>query len=329
MTTQRPARHVLPWRSNGPVVCPSLCLSVSCRDTAVPICPGVSPPSAPELAPTAVPARQVPAADAAANTVRSGWLADVGGQHVTGRRITGLPAATSRHRAGTAWVVGLCLLLATALAVAQQGSQGMTNRRQTAIDFSFRVIVDPDGDGADGAAAPEEPKPPFQPRMLGGRRAYPVLPGQPPSPSADPMLLQSEPGEPFLAIQLSTNEITFAEEADQAGIVQGEPMVHVIATSDSTTWVVDCQATPLVGQDGATIPPARCFVRSSWTRTAADGGAGPGYLPLDAPRTVVARESAADNPVASADLDFRLLTSWEDRPGVYEGQIEFLYIVRP
>ena len=249
--------------------------------------------------------------------------------HVTGKRTTGLPVALSRHPAGAAWAVALCFLLSTALAVAQEGSGGMTNRAETAIGIGFRVIVRPHGDGADGATQSEQPEPPFQPRILGGRRAYPVLPGRPPSPAAEPLFIQSDPGEPFLAIQLSTNEITFDEEADPAGIVQGAPIVHVTATSDSTTWVVDCQATPLVGEDGATIPPARCFVRSSWTRTADDAGVGPGYLPLDVPRTVVARESAADSPVGSVDLDFRLLTSWEDRPGAYEGQIEFVYIVQP
>lgn len=215
---------------------------------------------------------------------------------------------------------------------ARGGGHWSTNQRQTTIEFAPHVTVEPeDGDSGAGMrrTAPGTEPQPLPPETWGGRRAYPVLPRVAPPDMEGTVLIEGEPGRRFLAIQVSTNEISFEQEAERPGLLQGQPLVHVVATSDASTWVVNCQASPLMTADGAAIPPERCFVRSSWTRTAADEGGGPGFVQLGAPRAVAARQSVGDPPVASVDLDFRLLTTWQDRPGVYQGQIEFLYIIRP
>ena len=128
-----------------------------------------------------------------------------------------------------------------------------------------------------------------------------------------------------IKIELSTNTIQFFQSG-RPGLLAPQQTVEMRVTSYAGPWSVAAKATSLVEQQGRhQIAPERLFIRSGATQANPDGGAGPGFVPLNTP-VIVATGSTL---TFSTPLEFRLLTLWEDTPGVYSGTIQFTAVVTP
>ena len=140
-----------------------------------------------------------------------------------------------------------------------------------------------------------------------------------------PHAVGAPPAALQVKIQLSANAIDFFQDG-RPGLIDAHQKVEMQVTCFSRSWSVTAQATPLSKQPGGQqIEPERLFIRSNATLTQPDLGAGPGFVPLDAP-VAVAEGSV---PVHETPLEFRLLTDWGDTPGVYRGDIQLTAMVRP
>jgi hypothetical protein len=128
-----------------------------------------------------------------------------------------------------------------------------------------------------------------------------------------------------IKIELSSSGVEFLQTG-RPGFLTPEQTVQMQVVCFSRSWTVAAKATPLAKRSGAAqIEPGRLFVRSNGTQPHPDVGAGPGFVPLDSP-VLVAEGSV---PVYSTPLEFRLLTFWEDTPGIYEGDIQFTAVAVP
>lgn len=141
--------------------------------------------------------------------------------------------------------------------------------------------------------------------------------------------LPQPPGTPPAALQirieLSSNAIQFYQDG-RPGLIPQHQAVELRVTCLARSWSVFAQASPLVKLPRRDqIGPERLFIRSNATLPQPDVGAGQGFVPLD--EAVLVAEGPP--PVYTTPLDFRLLTTWADTPGIYTGDIQFTAIVRP
>lgn len=124
---------------------------------------------------------------------------------------------------------------------------------------------------------------------------------------------------------MSGNLVRFSQHG-RPGALAPDPAIEMQVSCFAPEWSVSAQASPLVADSGeGEIGPDRLFVRSDFTRAQPDIGAGSGFVPLDRP-VVVAGGRA---PISSTPLDFRLITTWQDAPGIYRGEVQLTVIVRP
>ncbi len=128
-------------------------------------------------------------------------------------------------------------------------------------------------------------------------------------------------------IVLSEGEILFDVDGPPGVYEAGTP-VQISVGSVSGHWAVSCHAEPLVGERGL-IPPERIFVEHRCSDPSSDQGAGPGYESLGELRLVAEGGFTGPEPLEVNSLRFRLLTTWEDKPGTYRGIIKFTYLFQP
>lgn len=140
-----------------------------------------------------------------------------------------------------------------------------------------------------------------------------------------PRSLGTLPQSLQIRIELSTSTLDF-QQAGRPGLLAPQQQVELRVTSLSVPWSVAAKATPLAKQGGiGQIGPERVFVRTSATQVHPDVGAGPGFVPLNGPVIV----AAGSVPIYSTPLELRLLTLWEDTPGIYSGDIQFTAVASP
>jgi len=129
--------------------------------------------------------------------------------------------------------------------------------------------------------------------------------------------------EPCINITLSTNAIVFNCKG-APGVYNADQPVVVTVGSNCGNWTVKCSATPLKG-DGGTIPSERIFMKNPHTPNT-DEGAGRGFEAMSGEK-VVLKGSATDHKETTSE--FRLKTIWEDKAGMYTGQINYTYLANP
>ena len=129
--------------------------------------------------------------------------------------------------------------------------------------------------------------------------------------------------EPCINITLSTDAIIFNCKG-APGVYNADQPVVVTVGSNCRSWTVKCSATPLEG-DGGTIPAQRIFMKNQHTPNI-DKGGGAGFEPMSGEK-VVLTGSATD--CKGTTSEFRLKTTWEDKAGIYTGQINYTYLSTP
>jgi len=123
---------------------------------------------------------------------------------------------------------------------------------------------------------------------------------------------------------LSANPIHFYAVAGP-GLYDADSEVILLVTSTCGNWVINCEATPLAGDNGL-IPSERIFVSSECADAKADEGGGAGFESLGSSRHVAA---GAHTEILRSPLRFRLKTTWKDKAGTYTGAIRFTYLAMP
>lgn len=127
--------------------------------------------------------------------------------------------------------------------------------------------------------------------------------------------------EPAIQISVTPGAIHFAS-ASEPGPIDADSSVNVTVASNCAEWTVTCIATDLlagVNGETAVIPASRLSMNNEET-----GGA---YVTLDTERTVA--HGGAQPPTLVSTMLFQLQTTWEDRPGQYQGEIQFHYVATP
>jgi len=135
--------------------------------------------------------------------------------------------------------------------------------------------------------------------------------------------------DPLMSIILSPDSISFHADSSP-GTFDSQP-VDVTVRSDYKDWSVHCEAiSPLtLSKEKNQIPFEHLFINTPYTNRAVDKGAGPGYESMDEPRLVAKGTFTGLIAIKASSLKFRLLTTWEDKPGTYVGQIRFTYLTNP
>ena len=135
--------------------------------------------------------------------------------------------------------------------------------------------------------------------------------------------------DPLMSIILSPDSISFHADTSP-GAFDSQP-VDVTVRSDYKDWSIHCEAiSPLTLSKGKNqIPFEHLFINTPYTNPAVDKGAGPGYESIDQPRLVAKGSLTGPMAIKASGLKFRLLTTWEDKPGTYVGQIRFTYLTNP
>jgi hypothetical protein len=135
------------------------------------------------------------------------------------------------------------------------------------------------------------------------------------------------PGEGSVII-LSQGELVFNIDGPP-GTYEAHAPIDVFVGAEAGSWVLSCQAGPLVGERG-TISPARILVTGV---DAVSGGSGrvatEGYRGLAEPFVVAEGAYLGPQPVKVSTLKFALLTTFQDKPGTYVGSITLTYLFRP
>ena len=133
--------------------------------------------------------------------------------------------------------------------------------------------------------------------------------------------------DPHMTVILSSDSISFYV-CGPPGRFDAQQAVEVNVRSGYEDWTLSCEVSSLKGDTGE-IPSSRIFVSSPFTDPNIDQGAGPGYEGLDKPRLAARGSFTGPLAIKVSTLKFRLLTTWEDRPGTYTGVIRFTYLVKP
>jgi hypothetical protein len=143
-----------------------------------------------------------------------------------------------------------------------------------------------------------------------------------PQLTSEPLPIQDAP-----IIVLSQEKIHF-DVNGPPGLYEGDILVDVSVQFPSAEWAILCHAEPL-SSDSGEIPPSRIFFSHLYAKEVPDQGAGTGYQSLEEPRLVAQGAFASPALLNVNTLRFRLLTTWEDKPGTYIGIIRFTYLVKP
>jgi hypothetical protein len=133
---------------------------------------------------------------------------------------------------------------------------------------------------------------------------------------------------PFTSMILDPPSVYF-EALGLPRVFDAASEIDVKVSSNYAGWTVSCMATPLSLTDKGsdTIPNERIFISSANTKNYRDEGAGSGFEKMNKP--VILGSGNQTPPVDLDRLRFRLLTTWTDRPGVYDGDIIFTFVVSP
>jgi hypothetical protein len=134
------------------------------------------------------------------------------------------------------------------------------------------------------------------------------------------------PGEGSVII-LSQGEILFNVDG-APGFYEAQSPVEVLVGADAGSWVLSCEAQPLVCGRGE-IPPERILVRSINGGSGTDQRAREAYRGLEEPRVVAEGPYLGPVPVKVSTLMFAVLTTCEDKPGTYVGSVTLTYLFRP
>jgi len=135
--------------------------------------------------------------------------------------------------------------------------------------------------------------------------------------------------DPLISIILSPDSISFHADTSP-GTFDSQP-VDVTVRSDYKDWSIHCELiSPLTFSESKNrIPFERLFINTPYTNPAVDKGAGSGYESMEQPRLVAKGSFTGPVAIKASSLKFRLLTTWEDKPGIYVGQIRFTYLTNP
>jgi hypothetical protein len=136
-------------------------------------------------------------------------------------------------------------------------------------------------------------------------------------------------GDPLISIILSPDSISF--HADSSPGTFDSQAVDVTVRSDYKDWSIHCELISPLTFSGSKnkIPFERLFINNPYTNPVIDKGAGPGYESMGQPRLVAKGSFTGPVAIKASSLKFRLLTTWEDKPGTYVGQIRFTYLTNP
>ncbi len=109
------------------------------------------------------------------------------------------------------------------------------------------------------------------------------------------------------------------------GLYDADREVVVRVRSNSASWTLTAEATPLVGKNGS-IPREQVFVGSDYMDPKVDKGGGAGFEGLGS-SVVVAKGSKTG--MSDIPLKFKLKAVSKDRAGFYKGFICLSYLAAP
>jgi hypothetical protein len=121
-------------------------------------------------------------------------------------------------------------------------------------------------------------------------------------------IIKLKPEKGAVSISFKPDRIQFPVTG-RPGEYDADNPIH-LTVEGKNRFVIKVQATPLKGPDGF-IPPERIFVN-------------PGnghYYSLDKPVVVLRTKGGPKKGEFFADLLFRIKTTWQDRAGLYEGEL--------
>ncbi len=133
---------------------------------------------------------------------------------------------------------------------------------------------------------------------------------------------------PFTSILLDPPSVYF-DALGHPSVFDAVSEVAVKVSSNYAGWTVSCKAAPLslTGRGNNTISNERIFVGTTKTKNYRDEGAGRGFMKMHKP--ILLGSGNQTPPIELERLRFRLLTTWEDRAGTYDGDITFTFLVSP
>lgn len=114
-----------------------------------------------------------------------------------------------------------------------------------------------------------------------------------------------------------SNVINFSG-LEKPGVIAPDKHVLIIASSNTSNWSIVCTSTGLQSEDDF-IPPERLFIHSSYS-SGKDEGAGPGFESLGSPRLVAMGGVASQ---IEKEVFLKLELTWDDKPGSYDGIVNF------
>ncbi len=114
-----------------------------------------------------------------------------------------------------------------------------------------------------------------------------------------------------------SNVINFSG-LEKPGVIAPDKHVLIRASSNTSNWSIVCTTTGLQSEDDF-IPPERLFVHSPYSG-GKDEGAGAGFENLGSPRLVATGKVASQ---IENEVFLKLELTWDDKPGSYDGVVNF------
>lgn len=105
---------------------------------------------------------------------------------------------------------------------------------------------------------------------------------------------------------------------EKPGLITPDKHVLIRASSNTASWSIVCTSNGLQSEDDF-IPAERLFVHSPYTGSK-DEGAGSGFQSLTMPRLVATGRAAS---VIENEVFLKLQLTWDDKPGSYDGVVNF------
>ena len=133
---------------------------------------------------------------------------------------------------------------------------------------------------------------------------------------------------PFTSILLDPPSVYF-EAMGQPSVFDAVSEVAVRVSSNYAGWTVSCKASPLslTGRGNNIISNKRIFIGTAEAKNYRDEGAGRGFKRMH--KSILLGSGDQTPPIEFERLRFRLLTTWKDRPGTYDGNVTFTFLVSP
>ncbi len=116
---------------------------------------------------------------------------------------------------------------------------------------------------------------------------------------------------PTVTIYLSSDLVVFDSKKQISGIIEAGYPVRVFTVSDSDTWSISYQASPLISKKSK-ISPKRIQIKTPYSN---------GYKGLNIQQEAAKGLKTGSRQIELAKLEFRVMITPNDKPGIYTGTI--------